>query len=158
MQIKNERIGTIFLWCAVLIWTLLLFYFSSQNADDSAFISMKVTGSLLDILSFLPFDAEQIHNLVRKIAHFCFFGLEGFLLGLAMMRSLPKRQMGIAPAVLACAVLAGLNEYSQMFAEGRSCELRDVFIDLAGALVGIMAGALLLYILEQRRRKNVIIS
>ena len=39
--------------------------------------------------------------------------------------------------------MAALNEYSQTFAEGRSCEPRDMLIDFAGAVLGIAAAVLI---------------
>ena len=42
-------------------------------------------------------------------------------------------------------MLAGLDEYHQTFIPGRSGELRDVCVDLAGAAVAVALGALLLW-------------
>lgn len=148
------------LWIAALSWAATLFFFSGQNANESGRLSTWVTQHVLRLFPSISFSFDDLHFLVRKIAHFCIFGLEGFLLGLAMMTTLPERWLGGLLAVISCAVVGVLNEYHQSFSEGRSCELRDMLIDSAGALAGVLAGALLLAIVLRisRRRRNVIIS
>lgn len=148
------------LWIAALSWGATLFFFSGQNANESSRLSLRVTQYVLRIFPSLPLEFETLHLLIRKTAHFCIFGLEGLLLGLAMMTSLPERRLGGLLAMIACAVAAVLNEYHQSFSDGRSCELRDMLIDSAGALTGVLAGMLLLAIIDRifRHRRNVIIS
>jgi len=148
------------LWIAALGWAAMLFFFSGQNANESGRLSIWVTERVLRIFPSLPLGFDELHFLVRKTAHFCIFGLEGFLLGLAMMATLPEKWLGGLLAAVSCAAVAVLNEYHQSFADGRSCELRDMIIDSAGALLGVLAGALLLYIICRisGRRSNVIIS
>lgn len=159
MPKKSVRVGTILLWIAALAWAAVLFFFSGQDANESGRLSLKVTEYVMRLFPSLPFELEQVHIFVRKTAHFCIFALEGFLLGLAMMKTLPEKWLGGTLAVLSCAVVAVLNEYHQSFSEGRSCELRDMIIDSCGALTGVLAGALLLAIIGciLKRRRNVII-
>ncbi len=159
MPKKSVRVGTILLWIAALAWVAVLFFFSGQDANESGRLSLKVTEYVMRLFPSLPFEFEQVHFFVRKTAHFCIFALEGFLLGLAMMKTLPEKWLGATLAVISCAVVAVLNEYHQSFSEGRSCELRDMIIDSCGALTGVLAGALLLAIIGRilKRRRNVII-
>lgn len=159
MPKKSVRVGTILLWIAALAWAAVLFFFSGQDANESGRLSLKVTEYVMRLFPSLPFELEQVHIFVRKTAHFCIFALEGFLLGLAMMKTLPEKWLGGTLAVISCAVVAVLNEYHQSFSEGRSCELRDMIIDSCGALTGVLAGALLLAIIGciLKRRRNVII-
>lgn len=160
MPKKSAWVLKALLWIAALGWAAMLFFFSGQNANESGRLSMWVTERILRIFPSLPLSFDELHFLVRKTAHFCIFGLEGFLLGLAMMTTLPERWLGGLLATVSCAVAAVLNEYHQSFSEGRSCELRDMIIDSAGALLGVLAGALLLCIICRisGRRRNVIIS
>ena len=148
------------LWIAALGWASMLFFFSGQNANESGRLSLWVTQHVLRIFPSIPLEFETLHFLIRKTAHFCIFGLEGLLLGLAMMTTLPEKWLGGLLAAISCAVVAVLNEYHQSFSEGRSCEMRDMLIDSAGALLGVLAGALLLAIIGCifRCKRNVIIS
>jgi len=160
MPKKSGWVGTALLWIAALSWAWVMFFFSGQNANESGRLSLWLTQHVMRIFPSLPFAEYEVHYFVRKAAHFSIFAVEGFLLGLAMMKTLPDKRMGGVLAAIACVVVAVLNEYHQTFAEGRSCELRDMLIDSAGALLGVFAGALLLQIIEGafRRRRNVIIS
>ena len=160
MPKKSGWVIKALLWIAALGWAAMLFFFSGQNADESGRLSMWVTQQVLRFFPSIPLEFETLHFLVRKTAHFCIFGLEGFLLGLAMMTTLPEKWLGGLLAAISCAVVAVLNEYHQSFSEGRSCELRDMLIDSMGALLGVVTGALLLALIGwiSRRRRNVIIS
>ena len=160
MARKRKWVGIVLLWIAALAWGSTLFFFSGQNANESGRLSLKVTQYVMRIFPSLPFSLDELHLIVRKTAHFCIFALEGFLLGLAMMQTLSKRWLGGVLATVSCAVVAVLNEYHQSFSEGRSCEVRDMLIDSAGALTGVLVGALLLYLIGcfARRKRNVIIS
>lgn len=160
MPKAKRQAGTILLWIAALGWAAILFFFSGQNANDSGRLSMWVTQQVMRIFPNLPLPLDDLHFFVRKTAHFCIFGLEGFLLGLAMMKSLSEKWLGGVLAVLACAIVAVLNEYHQSFSEGRSCEVRDMIIDSCGAFLGVLVGALLLHLIARfrKKRRNVIIS
>ena len=123
----------------------MIFSFSAQTADESGQLSMLVSEKVVLLLGKLTSGnldtaqvgvyADEIHFLVRKMAHFC----EYLLLGLTL--SLPLyvyRLRGFwLAAGLFCAGFAGLDEYHQMFVAGRSPALRDVAIDTAGSITGI---------------------
>ena len=125
----------------------MIFSFSAQTADESGQLSMLVSEKVVLLLGKLTSGnldtaqvggyVDEIHFLVRKMAHFG----EYFLLGLTL--SLPLyvyRLRGfwlVLAAGLFCAGFAGLGEYHQMFVAGRSPALRDVAIDTAGSITGI---------------------
>jgi len=160
MSKKNGRAGAVLLWIAAFTWASVLFFFSGQDMNESGRLSLWVTEHVMRLFPSQPVGPGMVDFFVRKAAHFCIFGLEGFLLGLAMMKTLPERWLGGVLALISCAVVAVLNEYHQSFADGRNCQVRDMIIDSSGALLGVLSGALLLYLIDRisRRRRNVIIS
>ena len=147
------------LWLAAIAWVAVLFFFSGQTSVESGELSMRVTRFVLRLFPWLPWTAEALHPVLRKLAHFGIFAVEGALLSSALMVTLGKRPaLGASLACVLCAGMAALNEYHQSFIDGRSCELRDVLIDSGGALTGTLAAALILYLLRRHaRRRNVII-
>lgn len=162
MQGKHNRVLTVILWIAAIGWVAVLFFFSGQTAIQSGNLSMRVLNFLLRLFPSIPYPVEVLHPILRKLAHFGIFAVEGFLLGMALMTSLRARTLGGALAALICMAMAALNEYHQSFSEGRSCELRDVGIDTGGALAGILFAALVLQLIRcaarrRARRGNVII-
>jgi len=149
MQSKKINRRACLLWLLTLLWTALLFVFSGQSAQDSARLSGGLTQWLLDWLSFPGLPADQLEHILRKLAHFCMFGVEGLLVQLSL-RSVLRGRGGIAPAAAICLIVAGLNEFHQTFFAGRSAQLSDVALDFVGALLGMLL-ALLLHRLRGRR-------
>lgn len=108
-----------------LLWLGFIFYNSMQNANASG----EMSDGLLDALN-LPQAAEP---LARKLAHFFFFMLFGVLVSGTFFTG----KWQVIPTVLLCVLLcACADETLQLFSQGRSSELRDVWIDFGGALIG----------------------
>lgn len=125
--------------CALIV--AAIFCLSNQPASQSGAMSLVLAENLLlageKILPGLDLTADDIHNSLRKMAHFLIFLLLGFLM-ISLLKSMKILSLPAAIAALSiCAVLALLDETHQFFIEGRSAELRDVLIDSAGAMVGI---------------------
>jgi VanZ family protein len=66
----------------------------------------------------------------RKIAHFC----EYAILGALLLRALGRE----VPAIAAGAAYAATDELHQHFVPGRHAAVRDVAIDAAGVLAGVL--------------------
>ena len=157
MQRKHRTLLQILYWVLAVGWIAVLFLLSGQNAEESSELSGWFIGLIRGIFPFNRIPADQMSFVVRKMAHFCIFALEGFLLCIAMTESLRDRSAGAVLTVIVCTALAAGNEIHQMFSEGRSCEGRDMLIDTSGALLGIGAALLLLLLIrkwKQARRKR----
>lgn len=99
----------------------LIFYFSSQNAEQS-------TQTSAWFLQFLPF---SMHT-VRKLAHFTIYALLGFNT-YNMYKSYKIKHSAIF-ALITCMLYACSDEWHQSFVSGRSPQMTDVGIDTCGAL------------------------
>ena len=130
---------TAMLWVAAVLWVGVLFFLSTQTAVQSDELSGWFTSLVLRVFRFLKYDPSDLEGVLRKVAHFCIFAFEGFLLGLAMQRTIKKRTKALILTEAICMVMAAANEASQLFAAGRSCEVRDMLIDSGGALLGVFA-------------------
>ncbi len=159
MQKKRRSRATVLLWLAAIAWVAVLFFFSGQTGAESGALSMRVTRFLLRIFPWLPWTAEALNPVLRKLAHFGIFAVEGLLLTSAVLTTLRRRPvLGVVLACAVCAGMAALNEFHQSFMDGRSCELRDVLIDSGGAAAGALVASLVVLLVRRRaRRKNVII-
>lgn len=158
-MLAKSRILKIGLWVLALGWAAVLFIFSGQNGVQSGSLSHAFTLWLLRVFPSLPWSAGQLEPVLRKLAHFSIFALEGFLLSFAMQYSLPARGWAALCTAAICAAVAGLNEFHQSFIDGRHAAFTDVLIDTAGAVTGILISCLLIFLLfrNRRRRRNVII-
>lgn len=121
----------------------------------SGFLSWVQTGPLAGVLpapllEALDADPASIGFAVRKCAHFT----EYLVLGICLMLTCRDVGMGSAPpwswpafAWVIGTVFAGTDEIHQLFVTDRSGEIRDVMIDSAGVLVGVI-----LTVIVTRRR------
>ncbi len=134
---KNKR----FIFITItLIWTAVIFSFSLQSGE----VSGDLSGSVLEaILGFFmpgvlesPEKLELFHLILRKCAHFTEFMILGVLSSIALkyMKAGYKGIIGLGY----CVLIASLDETLQLFVSGRAGRVRDVLIDSAGALVGIV--------------------
>lgn len=162
---QKTRRRTILRWIffiAALVIAALIFYFSSQEADESSRTSGNVMRFLLklfypgyyslsriDQLRFL----DNLSFLVRKGAHFSEYALFAAVLVNYLRLRLGDRLLlsGCWGWFIATAY-AGTDELHQMFVSGRGPALLDVGIDSAGALTGVLISAALLAAHIRRKR------
>ena len=83
-------------------------------------------------------------HFIRKLAHFCEYALEGFLLTLCLRVYTRRFFVHISWPILGGLLTALTDETIQMFSDGRSSQLTDVWLDFSGAMAGILVGLLCL--------------
>ena len=95
---------------------------------------------------------EKYSAPIRKLAHFSIYGLMGVfsLLSFISYRA-PKLLPGGIAAWILCVVYSVSDEIHQHFIPGRSCELRDMCIDSAGAILGILFAFIILSAIMKKR-------
>lgn len=141
---KSKKIIKTISWILVLLHLGLIFYFSSEPAVESEEISTNVTEIVTQIVQRVTpkkesdLDIESLHHLIRKNAHFFLYLVLGVLVMNAMRRSGVYGSKGIILTILICVLYAISDEFHQTFVLGRSGEVRDVIIDSAGVIVGIL--------------------
>lgn len=117
----------------------IIFLFSSCNADISSMQSdmiVKLINNVIPINSFF----------VRKLAHFSLF----FILELILFLTFKN----IYLSFFISSGYALLDEFHQYFVPGRSCELRDVLIDISGCILAILIIKLWRYYYAKRTANN----
>lgn len=146
----------IVLWALVICCMALIFHFSSQPADDS----MDLSDGLLDkILAFFNINLPKatvgfLRVFIRKVAHFSVYALLGLLVYLLFKEGyLTKTKVAFSGAAVISALYAVSDELHQLFVDGRSGSAKDVALDSAGALCGIIIAWGICSILS-RRKKN----
>lgn len=127
-----------------LLIMVFIFIQSALPADLSGAESNVIARM---IVSLFHTDPLQTGVLVRKCAHFT----EYLILGVSLILTVrsgygestgagsQKRIMSSAViSWLIGAAYAATDEFHQRFVDGRSCELRDMMIDAAGVLLGVL--------------------
>ena len=127
------------------IW--FIFSNSMAVADVSSVSSGRVLQLLQAVLRRLghPALAQRLTmHIVRKMAHFCEYTLEGFLLMLCMRVYSRRPLRHITVPMLAGVLTALTDETIQLFSQGRSSQVTDVWLDSAGVLAGILTALVLM--------------
>lgn len=135
----------------VAVTVAIIFYFSEESKEASGDRSSQLSRMVVDYL-FPNFDdlkpKEQVRLMnymrviVRKVAHFLEFALLGFLSGWLMLHFHRRKKriklwMTWLFPTLFCLVNAAFDEIHQIFSN-RGPSVRDVGIDFAGAVFGLL--------------------
>ena len=155
---SKGRIKIILKGSALVLWCVVIFMFSANNADESNKQSNAVFNTVIEFDS-LDTTAQAEYKdtatfIIRKLAHFSEYALLGILafINLAMVKKLGYR--GLFAAVFSC-IYASSDEIHQLFVPGRAGQVRDVLIDTSGAVAGILLAILIRKIwLKSREKKS----
>jgi VanZ family protein len=127
-------------WLIVLLWMALIFFLSSQPADLSNELSTGITETIARAIERIIPGTEiiigELNHIVRKNAHFIAYLVLGILTMIAMRNSGAELKRSFLLTMLICVPYAASDEIHQLFVPGRGCQVTDVLIDSAGALVG----------------------
>lgn len=157
-SIKKEQHPSPWLIAGRVVFTLALIgciAFIFSNSMAVAEVSSVSSGRVLQLLQAvlrrlgMPGLAQRLTmHIVRKMAHFCEYTLEGFLLMLCMRVYSRHPLRHITVPMLGGVLTALADETIQLFSEGRSSQVTDVWLDSAGVLAGILVAIVLLLACE----------
>ncbi len=128
-------------WILVIIWMVIIYYLSSQSANDSEVLSSGITDLIYQLLnSILPkLNIETLHSIIRTLAHFTLYLVLGVLLLNALNQCDQKQRTNFLLALLISLLYAISDEIHQIFVPGRAFQIFDVLIDFIGSIIGICA-------------------
>lgn len=151
---KNSKFLLIVSWIAVVLWMILIFYLSSQPAVDSNKLSKGVTEVVVEALHIVAPNADlnnsKFNNVLRKNAHFFNYLMLGLLIMNALVCSSVNRRQSFFIALGICIIYFISDELHQILIPGRGAQIKDVVIDIVGAIVGIRMRAFF-----RRKRKTL---
>lgn len=161
-QLRMKKVITVIAVCLLIAVYIMIFLFSADDAAESSSLSVSVTRKLINLyyhffsgnnnaVLTLPVVTDDAEAIVRKMAHFTEYMAVGFLsFGIAVIW-MQRIKAGIVAVTLQVFLSAGLDEIHQYFVPGRYASFRDVLIDTAGGIAGIMI-VFLMYKIRKRRR------
>jgi len=152
-------------WILVVVQMAVILSLSGNTAEVSNEKSYAVAGAVEPAARLVaqasgkePPSPPELNHIVRKAAHAVNYFLLALLICLAFrvlrLRMLPSLGLSFAASVF----FAVLDEFFQTFVQGRSGEMRDVCIDGAGILCGLIFAALAAYIFgkaKKRKRRSI---
>ena len=127
----------------LILWMIIIFSFSSADANKSTGTSDKVITTMIEIKDKItdqetPISEKEIivknsSFYVRKIAHITEYLILGFLMfNLLKQYSVTNIYYAIGLSIL----YSCTDEFHQLFISGRSGSIRDILIDSIGILIG----------------------
>ena len=141
----NSRRGRFIRYAPFLVWTAIIFLASSSTGSAT-----NTSRFIRPLLEFVFFSAsvefiDTIHFLIRKSAHFVFYGILAVLAMRAFVGS-RKALLASRPAVAALVttvLIASLDELNQSMNPDRTGSPTDVLLDLSGGAVFLIVFFLL---------------
>lgn len=163
MERQNTRKKRL-LFLAAAVWLILIFCFSSQEADDSSEVSGTIAYKLVEktdaLLDFEWGEEELIERSsaiefpLRKAAHMTEYAILACIMLANFMLYEKTAKRPFLYAELFCAAYAATDEFHQLFVKGRAGQLRDVGIDSIGAAVGLLLAWTALKVYNNARRNR----
>ena len=132
-------------WLPLLIW-LGVIYVGSTNVMSAEHTSRYIVPFLLWLKPGMsPAAIWTILVVARKCAHVTEYAVLALLLwrafrNLQVLRT--KTLMVFGAVLLGCALFAASDEFHQTFVKSRTPSVRDVVLDIAGAILGLLVGVI----------------
>ena len=152
-------IHVIFAFLCILC-SINIFFFSNQPADDS----YELTGSVVTAFTQEPTTQDdwdlraEMVMFIRKFAHALIYFVLGCFLRILLETSpclRKKREFSrIGYYYIIITIHACLDEFHQLFVEGRGASIIDVVIDISGATIGLGVVIMLERALCRKRGKK----
>jgi len=142
---KKKTFLILFLIFLILSTMAFIFSRSARSIPDSQRESLLIGNFLTPFLELFVGKGSVTDHLVRKLAHFCEFGLLGVEVASLSLLCGVKVPLHAAFFSLLCALS---DETIQIFFD-RGSQVKDVWLDFSGAVCGIF----FLYILSLLKRK-----
>ena len=120
----------------------VIFYLSHQPVETSNKLSKDITKVIIETVEKVApqkeFNLSRLNHIVRKNAHFFAY----LVLGALILNILKINGINGYKAVLIALSIAIIyaisDEVHQLYVPGRGGQIKDVIIDSAGAMVGII--------------------
>lgn len=154
---EKSRLKRILRLLPCLLLLIIIFRFSSADAEESSQTSATLAESLVEMahLRVSPEVLDAINGFVRKTAHFAEYAL------LAVLCFYGSTSWNIRPRYLRylgvqgfCTLYAASDEIHQYFVPGRWCQLGDVILDSAGAAAGLLLCFLFIKLRGRKAQKG----
>lgn len=130
------------------VWTLMIFTRSMQPAPASN----QESEAVLELLQRI-FPVELTMYQIRKAAHFLEFAVLGVLAQLMFGGVCRTWKGSILFAVVAGLVIALCDETIQLFVLGRTGQVKDIWLDLSGAISGVLIASVFRFLVRRKGKK-----
>ncbi|MBR6633279.1 MAG: VanZ family protein [Clostridia bacterium] len=132
---KHRKRNIVVYFVILLLWLSFIFYNSSASGLESTEQSNRVVEFIQSIVHNFAPEAMVDSGAVRTTAHFVEFFVLGALYYIGTFFIRFSRTSLFIHSLALSLFSAFADETVQMFSNGRGAEIKDVWVDLAGAFV-----------------------
>ncbi len=156
MKIKN--ILNIIL---IIIWLFIIFSFSAEDATKSEHRSDEVIINAVETITREEIPENQRQKIideyiviVRKSAHFFLYFILAILVFTLYKRIFGLNSKSFIYTIIFCFIYACSDEIHQLFINGRTARIFDVFVDTTGAILSTTLLTIFSLLLKKIKKNN----
>lgn len=158
----NRKQWPLLLCLITLLWMLAIFLLSSQNGEQTAKASGGLAQTIAGILYRQPTEqqVDQVHIVLRKIAHIGLFFVLGLLSYAAASNTLGrlrpnKRWPSLVLAMALTSACGFFDEWHKQFIDGRHFDAGETLLNMACGILGVLlAFAAGLWMLQRKNKRQ----
>ena len=135
MRLNLKKI--VYLIVTILV-VMFIFYNSIQNGESSSNASTTVLNFINNIINSIGLNFKLEGYFIRKLAHFVEFFTLGVFLMLTFEAFTNKIFSIIGFPMFFAIFIPVIDEYIQIYSDGRTSSVKDVLLDFFGAMIGII--------------------
>ena len=148
---KKKILLRIILLILILIWMYIVFGFSKHTGETSSSLSSRIANFFTKDENIV----RIIEPIIRKIAHLSEYALGGFLIyGFFLTFEITSKKQ-IIISILLGIIYAITDEIHQLFVPGRSGQVKDVYIDSLGVILGVCVLLFIVKIVQFIKSKSI---
>lgn len=122
---------------------------------ESGNLSGNVLNFVNSFLKNIGINKEVSHYMIRKAAHFTEHMCFGACL-LVTLRAYTQEVLKYISNILFIGLLVPvIDEFIQLFIDGRGGEIKDVIIDFSGLLVGIIISFIIVFLIDRKNKSRL---
>lgn len=145
-----------YVWTAVVV---LYVAFVFSNSMKPASLSSKDSGFVLRLVQQILAPAGGLgglvtEHIVRKMGHFTEYAVFGILLGACVRAWAMTAERSHSVRLAVGFFVPFCDETIQLFVEGRSGQISDVWLDIAGVFVGVLVWTAFTWIAVNRKKNR----
>ena len=155
---QKKQTGVVFRMIVFSLTAFMIgfvFFRSSMTAEASTVESESTLDFLINCFKSFGISVEMSENIIRELAHFAeFFVIGGLLMSCAYSFDRFKPYRYSFAVLFVGLFTAVIDEFIQLFFEGRSAEITDVLLDFSGVIAGALFMLLFYFIYIKIRYKK----
>lgn len=154
MRNSNDRLIKVAMTLVSILFILFIWCNSLISGNESSRLSVYVMDFVNNVLGSLKFKIQVSNYMVRKSAHICEFLLLGVILSITLRVYTVKALNNVCNILFVGLMTAVIDEFIQLFIDGRIGEIKDVIIDFTGLLIGIFLTLLIMRIFVDKKKNK----